>query len=84
MKNKRSQRVSVPSDTLLACPFCGKPGEIDRRTDGYRIGCNNHGCIAGLAWAAKWIKPENGIWAWNQRANAAGQTPASERKDDDN
>jgi transcription elongation factor Elf1 len=72
---ERIERIKTTSTALLACPFCGGQAVagLNLRRDGYVVGCKTYGCIAEVAWGAKWIDERNGIKAWNKRANTGGQ-----------
>lgn len=63
MKKKAKRRVSVPSDTLLACPFCGKPAWATASMLG--IHCSNVNCNATLLKGRDGETDESLVARWN-------------------
>jgi transcription elongation factor Elf1 len=64
MKNKLSRRVSVPSDTLLACPFCGSPAEHESTVTQETVRCTL--CPATMSYDGSGAVVKA---MWNGRAN---------------
>ncbi len=60
------------SDTLLPCPFCGKPAELhydsDHHGNWFNLGCSDEFCHAHHAFYTEELREVNSaIEAWNQR-----------------
>ena len=64
MKNPRSRWVSVPSDTLLACPFCGSPAEQESTVTQETVRCTL--CPATMSHDGSGAAVKA---MWNSRAN---------------